>query len=143
MWTPHGNAGIVSRGLACAVDAVVLLTLLGAGYLALAGVTFALDPLGFRFPAPPRVATGAAALAVLIAYLTESWTASGRSYGDRLLGLRVVDHHGRPPRFGRALARATLCALLPVGLLWVVAGPQRRSVQDLLLRTSVIYDWGP
>jgi hypothetical protein len=40
-----------------------------------------------------------------------------------------------------ALARATLCALLPVGLLWAAVDTRRHSVQDLLLRTAVVYDW--
>ena len=35
-----------------------------------------------------------------------------------------------------------LCALFPIGLVWCV-GPARRSLQDLLLRTVVIYDWLP
>lgn len=132
-------AGIVSRTVACVIDAGVLLVLLGAGYLALAGVVFAADPLGFRFPAPPRAVTGAVAVAVLVGYLTESWTTSGRTYGDHVLGLRVVDARGHPPRLGRALTRATLCALLPVGLLWVVVSRRRLSIQDVLLNTSVVY----
>jgi uncharacterized RDD family membrane protein YckC len=141
MWTPRGPAGIVSRGLACVIDGVVLLALLGAGYFALTGVTFAVDPLGFRFPTPPRPAIGATALAVLVGYLTECWTTSGRTYGNHVLGLRVVDHHGHPLRLGRALARATLCALVPIGLLWAAVNTRRRSVQDLLLHTAVVYDW--
>jgi uncharacterized RDD family membrane protein YckC len=135
-----GNAGVVSRTVACAIDAGVLLVLLGAGYLALAGIVFAADPLGFTFPAPPRAATGAAAAAALVAYLAESWTTSGRTYGDHVLGLRVVDRQGHPPRLGRALTRAVLCALLPVGLAWIVVSARRLSIQDVLLGTAVIYD---
>jgi hypothetical protein len=36
--------------------------------------------------------------------------------------------------------RAVLCTLVPVGLLWVLVSRDNRSVQDLLLRTSVLYD---
>jgi uncharacterized RDD family membrane protein YckC len=140
--TEDSQAGVVSRTLAALIDAGVLFVLLGAGYLGLVGVTFAADPLGFRFPTPPRAVTGSVAVVVLVGYLAESWTTSGRSYGARVLGLRVVDRHGHPPRLGRALARAFLCALFPVGLLWVAVSARRRSVQDLLLGTSVVYDWG-
>jgi uncharacterized RDD family membrane protein YckC len=31
----------------------------------------------------------------------------------------------------------------PVGLLWCAADPARRSVQDIVLRTSVVYNWLP
>ena len=36
---------------------------------------------------------------------------------------------------------AILCVVFPIGLLWCVVSEENRSVQDLLLRTSVIYDW--
>jgi uncharacterized RDD family membrane protein YckC len=133
------DAGIASRVLACVLDAGVLLVVLGCGYLGLTGLLFAVDPVGFRFPTPPRAVTGTVAVAVAIAYLAESWTTSGRTYGDRVLGLRVVDRGGHPPRLGRALARAVLCVLFPLGLLWVTVSARRRSVQDLLLRTAVVY----
>jgi len=29
----------------------------------------------------------------------------------------------------------------PVGVFWVVLSPERRSVQDVVLRTVVVYDW--
>jgi hypothetical protein len=31
--------------------------------------------------------------------------------------------------------------LFPILLLWVAVSRQNRSVQDLVLRTSVVYDW--
>jgi uncharacterized RDD family membrane protein YckC len=136
-------AGIVSRLMAAAVDTVVLLALLGAGYLALAGILFMADPVRFRFPAPTRFVCVTSALLVLICYLTGSWTTAGRTCGDQVLGLRVIDADGRSPRPGRALLRAVLCAIFPLGLLWVVVSGRRLSVQDLLLHTAVIYDWTP
>jgi hypothetical protein len=42
-----------------------------------------------------------------------------------------------PPSF----VRAALYAIFPIGLLWVLGSGQNRSLQDLVLRTSVIYDW--
>jgi hypothetical protein len=36
--------------------------------------------------------------------------------------------------------RALLCVLFPVGLLWVLLSGENRSVQDVVLRTSVVYD---
>jgi uncharacterized RDD family membrane protein YckC len=136
-------AGVVSRLLAAAVDAAVLLALLGAGYLALTGIVFMVDPVRFRFPAPSRFACIMSALVLLVCYLTGSWATAGRTCGDQVLGLRVIDADRRAPRPGRALLRAVLCAIFPLGLLWVVVSGRRLSVQDLILRTSVIYDWAP
>jgi hypothetical protein len=34
-----------------------------------------------------------------------------------------------------------LCVLFPLLLFWAVVDRHRRSVQDLLVRTSVVYDW--
>jgi uncharacterized RDD family membrane protein YckC len=138
-----GRAGVVSRVLAALIDLAVLFGMLGSGYLALAGLLFVIDPVSFRFPAPPRGVVLAVAAVVLVGYLTECWTVTGRTYGDRVLGLRVVDHRGRRLRHGMALVRALCCTVLPIGLLWAAVSARRRSLQDLLLRTVVIYDWSP
>ena len=37
--------------------------------------------------------------------------------------------------------RSAFCTVFPVGLLWVIPSGANRSVQDVVLRTSVIYDW--
>jgi uncharacterized RDD family membrane protein YckC len=59
------------------------------------------------------------------------------------MGLRVVGRKGRKPRFVVAAARAAFCVVFPVGLLWCVVNPHRRSIQDVVLRTAVLYDWRP
>ena len=33
--------------------------------------------------------------------------------------------------------------LFPLGLLWCAVDGSRRSVQDVVLRTTVVYDWQP
>ncbi len=40
-----------------------------------------------------------------------------------------------------ALGRGAFYALFPLGLLWAAVDGRNRSVQDLVLRTSVVYDW--
>jgi uncharacterized RDD family membrane protein YckC len=37
------------------------------------------------------------------------------------------------------LLRAIGCVLFPIGLLWVVIDRQRRSLQDIVFRTRVVY----
>ncbi len=84
-----------------------------------------------------------AGLATYVLYATIAWSTVGRTYGCHVMGLRVVSRRGRRVHLLVALARAVLCALFPIGLLWCAVSRTQRSVQDLLLRTTVIYDWNP
>lgn len=137
------RAGVVTRFAAAVVDSVVVATVLVLAYLGLAGLQFMLDPRRFSFPDAQLFMSLIVVAAVLGCYLTIAWTFTGRTYGNLLLGLRVVGPHGPDVGFARAAARALLYVLLPVGLLWVAVDPRSRSVQDLLLRTAVVYDWHP
>ncbi|MBB3749060.1 putative RDD family membrane protein YckC [Mycolicibacterium sp. BK634] len=134
------NAGIVSRGLAAVVDMIVVLVTMGASYLGLALTTLILNPAAFRFPAPNLIFSTTVTLAVSVLYLTGCWTLSGRTLGAALLGVRVVDRRGKPMRMVIAILRAVACVLFPVGLLWVAVDRQRRSAQDIVLGSRVIYD---
>ncbi len=78
----------------------------------------------------------------MFAYLTASWATTGRTYGDHLLGLRVLSYRGERMMLAGAAARAALYVVFPIGVLYVGLSPANRSVQDVLLRTSVVYDWG-
>ena len=66
---------------------------------------------------------------------------SGRTYGNHVMGLRVVNREGRRLHPLGAFVRAALYVIFPIGLLWVMVSGQNRSLQDLIVRTSVIYDW--
>jgi hypothetical protein len=52
----------------------------------------------------------------------------------------VTDDRGGRLGWGRCATRAVLCTLFPIGLVWVLVSRENRSVQDVLLRTSVVYD---
>jgi uncharacterized RDD family membrane protein YckC len=137
----HGRpAGIVTRTVAALVDGVVVLLSLLVAYAAVAGLLFVLSPRGFVLPTGQLILSLTAAAVVTVLYLGLSWWLNGRTYGDRLMGLHVVDRRGRAPRLGVALLRALLCVLLPIGILWVALSKESRSVQDLLVRTAVVYD---
>jgi uncharacterized RDD family membrane protein YckC len=132
---------VVTRSLAAGVDlAVVLFALFGA-YFAVQGLRFVLSPIRFHFQSPPRLLAVAAAGIVLVVYLVGGWWISGRTYGDHLLALRVTDASGRGLSLPRAFARAVLYVAFPLGLFWSGVSPSRRSVQDLILRTAVRYEW--
>jgi uncharacterized RDD family membrane protein YckC len=136
-------AGLVSRFVASGIDALVGVGLLLGGYAARAGAVFLVDPSGFTPPEPSRWLSLTATLVVLQLYLAASWWLAGRSYGGHVMGLRVVRRGGGRLGPVLALVRAVLCLLLPLGLLWCAVDRRSRSLQDVVLGTSVVYDWRP
>jgi uncharacterized RDD family membrane protein YckC len=134
------RAGLISRVLASVVDAIIVVLLVTAGWGGVAAFRFLRHPARFTVPSPGAQALLYIGLGVLAAYLAVTWAVAGGSYGDRLLGLRVVDSGGAHLRWGRCVVRAVLCTIFPLGLFWVPLSRDNRSVQDLLLRTSVVHD---
>lgn len=137
------RAGLVTRVVASTIDGLLVGVVLLLGYAGFAGLLFLIDPRSFTFPEMGIFLSLTAALTVLVVYLTISWWISGRTYGDLVMGLRVVAFTGRNMRLVGAFARALFCALVPIGLLWTAVNRENRSLQDIVLRTSVIYDWQP
>jgi uncharacterized RDD family membrane protein YckC len=135
------TAGLMTRLIASGIDAATVVVLLVLMYLGVNGVRFLVHPVGFSFSDLSVILSVVAALAVLVVYLTLAWSVTGRTYGDHVMGLRVVNRGGARVRFLPALVRAVLSAVFPLGLLWCAASPARRSVQDMLVRTAVVYDW--
>lgn len=135
------RAGIVSRLLATAIDLVVVILIgiavlvVGAGVRALFTGTLELD-------APSDAIRGPLATLLLIAYLAYGWGLNGRTVGKVVVGLRAVRHDGRDLSPLRALFRAVLYLIFLPGILWAVVSRQNASVQDLMLGTAVVYDWG-
>lgn len=137
------RAGLVTRLVAAALDGAVVAAVLAAAYAGWAGLLLLLDPRNFSFPEVGVVFSLFSAFVVSVAYLTVAWSMSGRSYGDLVMGLRVVGPGGRHPHLVGAFLRAVLCVVLPVGLLWIAVSREKRSLQDVVLRTAVVYDWQP
>lgn len=134
------NAGIVSRGLAALVDMLVVLVTMGLLYLGLALTTLLVNPTSFRFPAPNLIFSTAVTAVVSALYLTACWTLSGRTLGAILLGIRVTARSAERLGVAVAIVRAVACVLFPIGLGWVAVDRQRRSIQDIVLGSRVIYD---
>lgn len=141
MSAPGGHAGVVTRSLAAAVDTAVVAMAMVLMYLGTAAVRFALMPLAFVWPRPSPVFSLVGAALVATAYLSVSWATTGRTYGGGLLGLRVLSARRGLIGWPRATIRAVACVVFPAGLLWTAVSPTRRSLQDLLLRSVVVYDW--
>jgi uncharacterized RDD family membrane protein YckC len=137
------RAGVVTRFVAAAIDwACVMLAML-LGYLGLSVLLLLLDPRGFSFPSVEPLLSLATAFAASVLYLTVAWWLAGRTYGYLVMGLRVLNPWGGRLRLVGCFVRACFCVAFPIGLLWVAVSKENRSVQDIVLRTSVVYDWQP
>lgn len=135
------RAGVVTRTIVMVVDAAIVVSATALGYLWWSAILFIVRPRTFSWPDPPDGTAFVAAYAICVVYLTVAWATTGRSIGKRLLGLRVLGHRGRPMGWGVAFLRANACTFFPVLLFWSALSRRNRSVQDLVFRTSVIYDW--
>jgi uncharacterized RDD family membrane protein YckC len=137
------RAGVVTRLAAGVIDVLVVGAVLLAGYFGFAGLVFLVDPRSFQLPASGVILSIAMACAVAHVYLTVAWWLGGRTYGYLVMGLRLHGRRGHRVRFVGAVVRAALCVLFPIGVLWVAVSRTNSSVQDVLLGTSVVYDWQP
>ncbi len=136
------DAGLVTRGAAFVVDAILILTILAACSAFAAIVTSVVGELRPTWLAALLLAWGA--LIVAAGYLVLFWSSAGRTPGMHLLGLRVRDHRGLPPSIGRSLVRvvATWISIVPffAGYLPVLFDERRRGLPDFVAGTEVIYD---
>ena len=135
------SAGVVTRLAAGIVDVLLVSLALAASYAAWAALRFVIEPRDFRLPDPSMLWAVVLYFADLVTYLTLTWWLAGRTIGDHLWGVRVTTRGGAPLGLVRAFARAVAYAMFPIGLLWCAVDRDRRSLQDLLLRTAVVYDW--
>ena len=138
----QGNrAGFVTRAIVAGIDFAivgVVLIMLDLGYAVVQFVFNPSNPQLPDIPAAPVLITGAFTAWLLF---TTAWSTTGRTPGARVMGIRVVNYEGRVMRIPGAAARAVFCIGFMPGLFWVIISKQNRSLQDTVLRTSVIYDW--
>lgn len=140
MTTPEARtAGIVSRGGAGIIDVLVVLVALAALYVGWVFLRLAFSPRAFSFPALSAVFSTLGFFLVATAYLAACWAVSGCTVGAVLMGVQVVGRTSTRVRPLIALLRALACVVFPLGLAWVVVDRHRRSVQDVLLGTRVVY----
>jgi uncharacterized RDD family membrane protein YckC len=138
----QGNrAGFVTRAIAVGIDFTLIGVLLLLLYLGWAVLLFAFNPSAAQLPEIPTglgLITGGGTAWLLF---TTAWSTTGRTLGSRIMGIRVVNYQGKVMRVPGAALRAAFCIGFMPGLLWVIISNQNRSLQDTVLRTSVIYDW--
>lgn len=83
-------------------------------------------------------------MVMTLLYLGLFHAVTGRTPGQALLGIRVVDGGGHRPRAGIAAVRlaAMVAGLLPgaLGALWIAFDSERRAFHDHVARTWVVRD---
>jgi uncharacterized RDD family membrane protein YckC len=139
MTDPERAAGIVSRGIAAVIDLGVVLFIIGMMYVGLALSSLALQPSSFRFPSVSALFSTTMTLALSVLYLAGCWMVSGSTVGAVVMGLRVTGRRRERLSAAVALLRAAACVVFPIGLAWVVVDARRRSVQDVVLGSRVVY----
>ena len=127
------TAGLASRSVANAIDAVVTLGLVFGSYALIGVVRFFLTR-HFRLPAPSRAVNATVFWALAVALMTAGWSGAGRTMGKHLVGLRVIRKDGGPLLIGRAF-------LFPIGFAFILFSRDGRSLQDYVAGSLVVYDW--
>jgi uncharacterized RDD family membrane protein YckC len=140
---PSGYAGLATRVLAFAADAVVINVV---AWFVTAVVALGLSLLAIPHEVIVILAAIGAGIALLwsVCYFAFFWSASGQTPGNRLMRIRVQDAaSGKPLRLRRAVLRVLVLPLsaLPLcaGFLLVLVDDRRRALHDRLVRTVVVY----
>lgn len=135
-------AGLVSRTVALAIDAVALTI----GFAVASGVLGLILSLftAVEVSSPGAVLGAAATWSLVVGgYFVLFWTLTGETPGMRLMGLRVIDRDGGPLGFGQALLRlvGAILAAIPffAGYLLILVDDRRRGLHDMIAGTTVVY----
>jgi uncharacterized RDD family membrane protein YckC len=134
------RAGFFTRLIAAVIDVVIVGAIMIAIWIAVWLFLLVFNPLvEYGMPRPGYFVLGGYFL--MWAYWSWGWATSGRSIGQGLMGIRVLDREGRFPSWRIAVVRSAFCVTFQLGIAWILVSRRNRSVQDVVLRTSVIHDW--
>jgi uncharacterized RDD family membrane protein YckC len=136
------RAGVVSRLLAGGIDLVATAVILFGLLVGFSTLRYIVGVGPLRLPRPSALFSAAAFPLVEVGYLATTWSASGRSIGKEIVGLRAVRAAGTRLEPWRAFLRAAVCTVLggPF-LLWALVSSRNAAIHDLALRTAVVHDW--
>ncbi len=138
-------AGIVSRTAAFVLDAALVALAWTVTLFVVSVVMAVLDIDVSGWGDLGRVlAAGASTASVFLVYYTAFLFLFGKTPGMLVLGIRVVQADGHPPRLLRAALRTLafgLSSVLMLGFVWVAIDNRRQAWHDKVARTFVVYDW--
>jgi len=134
-------AGIATRGLALAVDAVLATVVYVVGAALVGLVASFVGEL--RPPWLAATIAGTGWFLVIATYFVGFWTTVGQTPGMRMLGVRVL-HGNAPPGVARSLLRLVGLALAIIpcfaGFLPALVDDRRRALPDFIAGTVVIHE---
>lgn len=138
---PTNRAGLVTRGAAFVIDAVII----NLFFTVIAGAaTLLVTFFGGSGEGVPRgaIAVGSFTWLVVVGvYLCGFWSLAGQTPGMRFLGIRLDERRLPLRRSIRRLIGIGLSFItFGIGFLGIVFGESRRSWADRMGRTEVIYD---
>lgn len=137
-------AGAVSRLVAFAADVgiVWLGFTVGAAAVSLGGQFFTGHAFSFD---KHQTASAVVLVAWGFAYFAYQWSLGGKTVGNALLGVQVVQADGAPLPARKAVLRTLVLPLsflfFGLGLLGIVVQRERRALHDLIAGTAMVYDW--
>jgi uncharacterized RDD family membrane protein YckC len=138
-------AGVATRGIALAFDALVALTIFVTGSAVAALIASLVG--GIRPHWLAGTLLGAAWVLVAGGYFTLFWSAAGQTPGMRLMHLRVRRTGGGGLSLARSIVRVVglALAIIPLfaGFLPALFDERRRALPDYLAGTVVEYDLAP
>lgn len=138
---PTNHAGVVTRGVAFVIDAVIV----NLFFTVIAGAATLLATFfGGSGQGVPRglIAVGSLTWLIVVgAYLGGFWTLAGQTPGMRFLAIRL-DERRLPPRraFRRLVGLGLSFITFGIGFLGVVFSESRRSWADRMAHTEVVYE---
>ncbi|WP_433788919.1 RDD family protein [Actinoplanes sp. CA-252034] len=132
-------AGLVSRSTAYLLDALIVAVMAGVATVVFGLVASAL--LGSEGRELARIVLSTYVIflpTIMASYCAAFWILAGRTPGQLVFGLRVVDRAGRRPRLFAGLVRALLLAYLPILALWLLFDRRHQGLHDKLAGTTVV-----
>jgi uncharacterized RDD family membrane protein YckC len=134
------RAGFFTRSIAAVIDVVIVGAIMIGVWIGVWLFLLVFNPLvEYSMPRPGYFVLGGYFL--MWAYWTWGWATSGRSIGQGLMGVRVLNRKDRLLSWKIAALRSAFCVTFQVGIVWILVSRKNRSIQDVVLRTSVIHDW--
>jgi uncharacterized RDD family membrane protein YckC len=141
--TPGPYAGFWIRVLACLVDSLILLLVMGVIVApAIAVSLIAKDSPGFVVVAVSLIST-LLALAVNLLYVLYFWARKGATPGKSVLGLKILREDGATPMgWGKAALRLlgylVSGAIMDIGFIMVAFTDRKRGLHDMIAGTVVV-----
>ncbi len=135
------RAGVVTRLIAGLIDVAIVALVIMVAQLLFAVVRFLASGSDWQIDWIDTAYHLFFGFVLFVLYMTSAWRTTGRSVGAQIMGLRVVNNDGLLLRTAPAFIRAVFLGAFPVGLFWAAFSSKNRSIQDVLLGSSVIYDW--